>query len=947
MSLNEPPLALRPLTGASLDALITAVGTNQVSTRSLDVLAASRDASHYQRLPSAVVTPRNANDVAEILRQCGLHDLHAVFRSGGTSLSGQAGTDGVLIDTRRHFKTMEILDDGRKVRCEPGLTVRHINARLAPYGRKLGPDPASEIACTIGGVIANNSSGMECGIERNAYRTIESAVITFASGVTVDTADRHAREHLAAAAPALLPGLAKLRNRVRNNPRSVAVIDRQYSIKNTMGYAINALVDFDDPLDILLHLMVGSEGTLGFVSSVTLRTVAVPQTISTGLVVFENIAHATAAIRDLTRAGARTLELMDASSLRVAQNLPGADTSVRELDVHQHTALLVDVAAESVEILEHVVDNMMDTVDLLPIAQPAQFTSDPRRRGALWAMRKGLYPALAGRRRPGSAVLLEDVGVPVDRLSHAVSDLARLLKEHRYDDSVIFGHAKDGNLHFMISPDFSDAAEVRNYEEFTEELVELVLGQDGTLKAEHGTGHIMAPYVRRQFGDELHDVMRRVKDLFDPRGTLGPNVLMTSDPTIHVRAIKTLPVVDPALDACVDCGYCETVCPSRDVTTTPRQRIGLLREAAKLDPEQREDFLDGFAYEAVQTCAADSLCATVCPVGIDTGALMKRQRTAALAPSAQALGKAVSENFGHVSSGLRLGLAAAARTPELVRRGSSRALRRNETIAEWLPDMAALPKPGRTRKPKNIHRPADFVYFPSCVGTFFGSEPSAIDVGEAFTIAAGAAGLTGRVPASISSLCCGTPWASKGLRDGYTTMSEKVAGILGEATENGRIPVVADASSCSHGLANSAESLGSNYEVLDSVTFVARAVLPRLGPLPKVARLALHATCSSAHLENESDLLAIAETCGEEVYRAPSRGCCGFAGDRGLLHPELTEAATESQAAEIVAAGPFDAYVSSNRPCEMGMSRATGANFVHVLQLLAERVKSAQHTAPA
>ncbi len=237
----------------------------------------AHDASHYLLTPRAVVTPTSAGQVASLLRGAARSGVPLTFRSGGTSLSGQAGTDQVLVDTR-HFRDITVLDDGRRVRTGPGATVRQVNQRLARSGYKLGPDPASEIACTVGGVIANNSSGMACGTEFNTYRTLASAVLVLPSGTTLDTARPDGDRQLAAQEPALYAGLGRLRDRVRANPASVKPLQQQFSLKNTMGYGLNAFLDHTDPIDILLHLVIGSEGTLAFVADATWRTVPVNRT---------------------------------------------------------------------------------------------------------------------------------------------------------------------------------------------------------------------------------------------------------------------------------------------------------------------------------------------------------------------------------------------------------------------------------------------------------------------------------------------------------------------------------------------------------------------------------------------------------------------------------------------------------------------------------------------
>lgn len=942
----------RPTEEALAALLAAAAGERtRVRTDAIERHALAHDASHFLLLPQAVVAPRDADEVGRLMRASAAAGVPLTLRSGGTSLSGQAGTDGVLLDVRRHFGAIEVLDDGARVRVQPGATVRQVNARLAPHGRKLGPDPASETACTVGGVVANNSSGMACGTAQNTYRTLESLVAVLPSGTVVDTAAPDADRRLAALEPELHARLLALRRRVRDDPASVATVERLFAMKNTMGYSVNAFLDFDTVPAILAHLLVGSEGTLAFIASATFVTVPVRPATSSALLVFDDLYAANRALPALVATGAATLELMDATSLRVGQAFPDAPAAVRALTVDRQAALLLEYQAATAEELAQVTHDARPVLDDLGLAAPVRLSTDPAVRGPLWTLRKGLYTSVAGARRSGTTALLEDVAVPVERLADTCAELAVLFDRYGYADSVIFGHAKDGNVHFMLTDRFETDDQVRRYTGFTDEMVDLVLGVGGTLKAEHGTGRVMAPFVERQYGAELYDVMCQVKEAFDPVGRLNPGVVITDDPQAHLRHIKLAPTVEVEVDRCVECGYCEPVCPSRDLTLTPRQRIALRRDVAAARAAGDDTLADrlerDYRYAGVHTCAVDGMCGTACPVRINTGLLVKRLRAEQGPGPLAAAWTAAAGHWRATTSVARTAMDVTAALPVPLQPAltavnrAARAVLGEDTVPLW---SSELPAGGaRRRRPAPAGEP-DAVYLPACVGTMFGpAEGPGVQVSMEELCAA--AGITLAVPPEIDGLCCGTPWSSKGVHDGYEAMRRRVLPVIDRATDGGRLPVVCDASSCTEGFRHLlADDPDLHVEVIDAVAFVAQRVLPVLREHPRLASLVLHPTCSSVQLGLGEDLLAVGRAVAEEVTVPQDWGCCAFAGDRGMLHPELTASATRREAAQ-VAALDADAHASCNRTCELGMTRATGRSYRHVLELLAEQVRATYPTA--
>ena len=894
-----------------------------ISTREIDRYRISSDASHFAFIPSALATPQTTQDVVSLFTYATQEKKQVTFRSGGTSLSGQAVTDGVMIDSRKFFRKIEVLDNGLRVRVQPGATVRAVNARLSRFGRKLGPDPASEIAATIGGVIANNSSGMACGITDNTYRTLESAIVVLPSGAVINTADADSDSKLNEIAPELYREIGALRDLIRSSTDLHERIKNQYLIKNTMGYGLNSFIDFDSVVDIFLHLLIGSEGTLGFVSEATFRTVPLHSKAATTLLIFENLPAATAVLEQLMGTKPATIELMDSASLRAGK------VDLGSIELKDHAALLVEYQSDDQESLLETLSSATQLHAQLGAVNNFQLTTNEVTRSNLWSIRKGLYASVAGARPSGTTALLEDIAVPVPRLADTCLALQALFTKYHYEDAVIFGHAKDGNIHFLINEDFTDALKVERYQKFTEDMVELVLENHGSLKAEHGTGRMMAPFVERQFGADLYEIMKRVKRAFDPLSILNPGVLISGDSLAHIRNIKFHPTIEAVADNCVECGYCEPVCPSKDLTTTPRQRIVLRR--ALVDAKKGTDLplLSALKkqseYGVEESCAVDGMCASSCPLGINTGSLVTELRSERNQGLPGVIGEQVAEHWNLVTKSLATVLNIAHYIPESIISPINSALRNlvgHDRLPLW---NRALPKGGNERVAKQDVN-AEFVLFSSCLESLFESETN-----QALQSLAAKSGISFRIPESIANLCCGTPWKSKGLQDGYASAIDSTIKALLEASDGGKLPIVCENSSCSQGILEAIRSRKeSGLRIIDAVDYAAEYLLPKLTVNQKLDSVALHPTCSSTSLGSNKNLELLAHSISRDVVIPEGWGCCAFAGDRGLLHPELTASATRAEAQSLKGKN-FDAYLSTNLTCEIGMARATGQRYEHIL----------------
>ncbi len=901
-------------------SLTETLGAERVHTRAIDLVKYASDASPYRLIPKAVAMPREIADVARLLVWANRTGTPLVFRAGGTSLNGQAQTDSVLVDVRRHWQRARVEDEGARVRVQPGAVLGHVNRLLARHHRKLGPDPASsDIAC-VGGVIANNSGGMRCGTHADSYQTVRAMTLVLSDGAVIDTAAPGAEERFAAAAPELAAGLLAIRDELRADSGLAERVRRKFEIKNTTGYRLCAFLDADTPLEIFRRLVIGSEGTLAFVAEALFDTVPLGRHTTISLVAFENIDAAAEAVGPLVASGATATELMVAPTLIAASyNMPGTPERWRTLPPDS-AAVLVEFRAEDPGELDAAERAALEILAERPLIDPARFSREREEIEMLWRVREGMQGLLAAMRPAGVQLIIEDVCVPPARVAEAAKDLQALLTKHGFLPGLA-GHASAGNLHFLLTPNFGQPADLERYDAFMHELVELIVEKyDGSLKAEHGTGLNMAPFVEREWGPVLTEMMWRVKRLADPGGILAPGVVLNRDPQVHLRNLKSTPEIEEVATKCIECGFCEPVCPSRNVTTTPRQRIVIRREMARQPAGSPvlAALREQYDYDAVQTCAADGSCMHACPVAIDTGKLIKQLRHEGHGERAERAAERAAARYGTVERAARAGLRAGA---PLLRKTRA----------------SALPSSAPARLPLTPREGAAAVYVPACINRIFGNPPGSParpTLPDALVALSRRAGLPLWIPEDVDGHCCGTPWSSKGFARGQELMSRRMSSALGRWSDGGRLPVVIDATSCAHGLV--ADVRAEGVQILDSIEWVHDHLLERLELPRKLGSAVVHPTCSSRHLGLSGKLIAIASSIADEVVVPAASGCCGMAGDRGLLHPELPESALRDVALELDGR-EFEACVSSNRTCEIALQEVTGrpyASFVFALEEL-------------
>lgn len=916
----------------------------------LSTLAFGTDASFYRLIPKLVVRVESEAEVIALLKLAHAQNVPVTFRAAGTSLSGQAISDSVLIVLGDNWNGREIRNGGEQIRLQPGVIGANANAVLAPFQRKIGPDPASINAAKIGGIVANNSSGMCCGTAQNTYKTLAGLRVVLADGTVVDSEDAASVAAFRQSHAALLEQLAELGRETRANTELAAKIRHKYRLKNTTGFSLNALVDYDEPLDILNHLMVGSEGTLGFISAVTYDTVPDHPHKASALVVFPDVETCCLAVPVLKQQPVSAVELLDRRSLRSVEHKAGMPEWVKELSPTA-CALLIESRAASQSLLHEQINLIMTSIAHFPVEKQVDFSEDPVVYNQLWKIRKDTFPAVGAVRQTGTTVIIEDVTFPVERLAEGVNRLIELLDKHRYDEAILFGHALEGNLHFVFTQGFDDPAQVARYEAFMGEVAKLVAVEfGGALKAEHGTGRNMAPFVELEWGSEAYALMWKIKRLLDPAGILNPDVVLSEDPDIHLKNLKPMPAADEIVDKCIECGFCEPVCPSNGLTLTPRQRIVIWRDIqarkrAGVDTTEIERL---YHYHGVETCAATGLCAQRCPVGINTGDLVRKLR----GREANRTGTAnwLADHFSTAVQGTRFMLHAAngahiiLGTKRLAKLSAAMTNASKGRVPQWTP---ATPQPlQRLHLPKAAvqdERPR-VVYLAACVSRAMG--PAARDQEQEPLLdktrsLLEKAGYQVIFPEQLNDLCCGQPFASKGYAEQGERKRQEMLDALLKASRGGLDPIYCDTSPCTLRLVQGLTD--QRLDLYDPVRFIRTHLLDKLDFVPQDKPIAVHVTCSTQHLGEAQALIDIARRCAKEVVVPEGIHCCGFAGDKGFTTPELNEHALRSlkNAVQICEEG-----ISTSRTCEIGLSRHGEIDY-HGLVYLVDRVTRPKAAVPA
>ena len=899
---------------------------DRIYTDELRTLAWGTDASEYKLTPKAVLRAADEKEVSRVLEVASRLGLPVTFRAAGTSLSGQAISDSILLVAGKNWEKWQYHED-TSVTLQPGIVGARVNQLLAPFGRHFGPDPASIGSCMVGGIVANNASGMSCGTHANSDKMLLSARMVLADGTVLDTASEASRSAFRKSHPEIISGLEELHREVLADKELTRRILYKYSIKNVTGLNIRPLVVYEDPFEMLAHLLVGSEGTLAFLSEVTMKTLPITPYKASAMIYFPDIVTAAKAVVAMKANQISAAELLDKRSL-TSVNDPHLKADVPDL-----TAVLTETQAATPEALQEQIKAITATLE--PFGVEVRFSTDPQEVAQYWAIRSGIFPTVGSLRKEGTTCLIEDVAFHIEDLPAATADLSALLDRHGYEDSCIYGHALEGNFHFIINQAFETRADIERYDAMIRDVVELVVNKyDGSLKAEHGTGRNMASFVEAEWGEKAFGLMKRIKALLDPQGILNPGVIFNEDRECYLKHLKTTPLLPYApFNKCIECGFCEVNCVSCGFTLSSRTRIAVQREIArrKAAGEPYEALEKAYKYPGMDTCAGDGLCSTSCPMGINVADLTHQLRQETLSPSGKWLGAWVAEHFRGTKVAIRgtLGLAAGARSVlgKTVMSGIGKGLHATG-LPLWTPEF---PLPVKVRKPLQVNRPNKVVYFPSCLNQTMGRAPKdkVKPLASEMVELLNKAGYEVLFPPRMESLCCGTIWESKGMPDVADKKVKELEEALWEASEQGKYPVLCDQSPCLHRMRQCIQKM----KLYEPAEFIAKFLLDKLDFHPTDKPITVHVTCSTRLMGLKDVIIGLAKMCSTRVYVPEEIGCCAYAGDKGMTNPELNAYALRKLKPALQERGIEEGY-SNSRTCEIGLSHNGGITYRSIVYLV-------------
>jgi len=895
----------------------------------------------YRILPLAVARPRDADDVAAVVRYAAENSIPITPRGGGSGVAGHSVGSGIILDVVPYMRS--ILDEGDDwIDVEPGIVLDKLNAHLAPRGMRFAPDPSSSPYCTLGGMIANNSSGarrLKFGSIRNHIAGLE--LVTASSypdaGQVVNTDSDEP----------WVTGIKERLKRIISVNREIIDTYKPKVTKNSSGYELWDVFGPDGNIDIA-RAIVGSEGTFGIVTRARLKILPIAPHKGVVMIALPDLEYATAAVPSLRETGPSAIEILDDSFLEILRNYQPDMSAL--LPPRGHCLLLVEHEAENEDELRAGTEA---TERAARKAGASSVESALDRDGVerLWYIRKAGSPIISSMPGPKRPVrFVEDMVVPPERFADFVSKFTGILRKYDCVAPVI-GHAGDGNVHVNPILDLTDPAAGRTLKRVADEVYGLVNDFDGSLSGEHGDGRLRAPYLRDHFGP-VYGVFEEIKRLFDPKGVLNPGVILgDGDITDYMRPVPLYidvgggldrPGLQESLDRCHGCGLCRSVCPIYEVTGldeySPRGRVALSRSLARGEigklPAQRDPTL----RRLLETCIGCARCDAGCPTGVGAPAVISNTKACFAPPARIGLADTMLANPRRWMPAIARSGAVGQMLQRLARPATA-----TEPVARALGLNPGRPAPiigspslKTLTKQFNLSNSIyDVIYFPGCYATFVDPE----ETGIATIRVLEAVGMKVFV---ASFACCGLPMSAAGDHDGGR---EALAAVI-EAIESARnVPIVTSCPSCAMMLKGGAfgiEPLPGQQQIASRVVGIEAFLLENLKPdqmkpLKITLKAAHHVSCHQLHLgdgESARELLGLVP--GLELDLLPN-ACCGMGGTFGLRYRNR-EFAGEMGKTVLDALKSSDSQVALSSCGSCRIALATVCPTLHPVSVIAQSI---------
>lgn len=915
----------------------------EILEKAFDRIVSSINASPYKQIPKMVAKVSCEEDVVSLMKAALRRNIPYTFKAAGTSLSGQCISKELLIILNNEkWRKSKIEKNGSYITVQVGLTGLEVNRLLTPFRKKIGPDPSSLSVAKIGGIVANNAKGNCCGTFDDSYKTLESMKVILYDGTLLDSKDLKSRSAFEKSHKDLIKKILELSKEAKNNPAVFNMIKHKYKIRNTVGLTLCALLDFEDPIDILIHLMIGSEGTLGFISEVTFKTISILPFTSTVLVTFKNKKDAEAGIKVCKELNASAVEWMNDELIFKARQVEKLKNVIQPMSVGGVT-LLIEINSESESELEKKELGIKNGLHKVSNEQiEINFKRNWKDREKIWALRKGAFTISSKGKKISASLITEDIVVPIDSLADAIEDIEILLLKNSYE-KIVFGHALFGNFHLLFSVDFSNEKEKEKYDSFMIDLFSIVVRRyNGSMKGEHGTGRNVSPFVEKEWGQSCYRLMEKIKEIFDPKNLMNNEVIFNHDKKSYLKDISTIEEVDPTIDNCVECGFCEPVCPSRNIALNPRERIAVLREVenkeSKFSKKDLKNIKKEFNKKGVNTCGIVGVCGIACPIGIDTGNMIKKINIRKKNKIEKKIAEFFARRFHLLDLTLRIFLTffhflCKFLTFKGIKITFKKIRKLGVRSIPFLFSKETFPVLENVKSIKNNSCIGfkKVVFFPTCVERLMKHPSNEDSMLDDFFSLLKKARVQAIIPKNMNSLCCGQIFSGRGFLRAGEIAKEQLKKEFYKITNGGVIPIVVNTSSCFKTL----DFLNKeNFKIFDLSSFILEYLNESLTYEKVKEDILIHEPCSLKNTSAYGNIKKIANMCTDFVYEPIDLECCGFAGDKGFFEPEVNESALKplrNQKYSKIKRGFSQSFL-----CEVGLSFYTGKSYRSILKLVNE-----------